>query len=59
MNKEYMRNKTEMFTTMAFAMGISVGVMLGIHTYLLLKNWSTLEVSQLSGNDIFKNQSCL
>jgi hypothetical protein len=48
-----------MFLTLAFAMAISLFAMLCIHTFLLLKNWSTLEVSQLSDNNIFKDQSYL
>jgi hypothetical protein len=50
-----MKYKTEMFLTLGYAMAFSVGAMLAIHTFLLCKNWSTLEMSQLSGNNIFKN----
>ena len=58
-NSDYMRNSSDLFVTLAFAMSISLFIMLIIHTFLLCKNWTTLEVSQLSTNNIFKNQSCL
>lgn len=43
---------------MSLSWGIAIGVLLGTHTFLICKNWTTLEMSALSQErDIFKDQT--
>ena len=45
-----------LWMTMAIAFSCSIGFMWLFHTFLLCKNWSSLEMAELGKQDIFSHQ---
>jgi hypothetical protein len=49
--------EADLWVVLSGALSVSLGIMLGFHTYLLCKNWTTLEMTELMRKDIFKDQT--
>ena len=47
----------DLWVVLSGALSVSLGIMLGFHTYLLCRNWTTLEMTELVRKDIFKDQT--
>ena len=55
--KEQFSYKVDLLICLSTAVSFSISVLLGLHTYLLLKNWTTIEAFALFQNDIFSQQT--